>query len=74
MTRFLTAAALSLALLGTSAAFAETPHEWNEEHEGGAYRAYLKEHHKKVHEWNKASKREQRDYWKWREAHQGEYH
>jgi hypothetical protein len=74
MTRFLTATVLSIALLAPSLARADGPREWNEEHEGAAYRSYLNEHHRKSHDWNKASKSEQRNYWKWRDAHQGEYH
>jgi hypothetical protein len=34
-----------------------------------AWHDYLKEKRKKDHEWAKASKREQTDYWKWRDAH-----
>ena len=43
-------------------------HEWN----GGedqAYRRYLQEHRKKYHEFTKASKKEQNDYWNWRHSH-----
>jgi len=43
-------------------------HEWNDS-ENGAWHQYLKEHHKKDHDWEKASKREQRAYWKWRDQH-----
>jgi hypothetical protein len=39
-----------------------------------AWHDYLKEHHKKDHEWARASKREQADYWKWRESHRDEHH
>lgn len=34
-----------------------------------AWHEYLKEKHKKDHDWAKATKREQSDYWKWRDAH-----
>lgn len=34
-----------------------------------AWHDYRKEQHKKDKEWSKASKREQADYWKWRDAH-----
>ncbi len=34
-----------------------------------AWHDYLKEKRKKDHEWTKANKREQKDYWKWRDAH-----
>jgi ribulose kinase len=43
-------------------------HEWNER-EDRAYRRYLEEHHKKYHEFERASKKEQQDYWKWRHNH-----
>jgi type III secretory pathway component EscR len=43
-------------------------HEWNNS-EDAAWRQYLKEHHKKYHDWAKAKKKEQEDYWKWRDQH-----
>lgn len=43
-------------------------HQWTE-HEDQYWHQYLKEHHKKEHDWAHASKREQKDYWKWRDAH-----
>lgn len=43
-------------------------HEWNEQ-EDQAYRRYLTEHHKKYHDFAKANKKEQSDYWKWRHEH-----
>jgi hypothetical protein len=43
-------------------------HLWNE-HEDPYWHQYLKEHHKKDKDWARANKREQRDYWKWRDAH-----
>jgi hypothetical protein len=43
-------------------------HEWNAS-EDQAYRQYLQEHHKKYHDFTKAGKNEQNDYWKWRHAH-----
>jgi len=43
-------------------------HEWNDS-ENQTWHQYLKERHKKDHEWGKASKREQADYWKWRDQH-----
>jgi hypothetical protein len=43
-------------------------HEWNS-NEDQAYKRYLAEHHKKTHEFAKAPKREQSDYWNWRHAH-----
>jgi len=44
-------------------------HEWNDS-ENGAWHQYLREHHKRDRDWSRASKREQRNYWKWREQHQ----
>ena len=46
----------------------EHKHEWNDQ-EKEHWHQYLNEHHKKDHEWDKASKREQKGYWKWRDAH-----
>jgi hypothetical protein len=43
-------------------------HQWND-NENQYWHQYLKEHHKKDHDWGKASKSEQRAYWKWRESH-----
>ncbi|MBZ5726421.1 MAG: hypothetical protein LAP87_15650 [Acidobacteriia bacterium] len=44
-------------------------HEWNER-EGRAYRHWLtEERHHKFHEWSKASRREQSEYWRWRHDH-----
>jgi hypothetical protein len=44
-------------------------HEWNDA-ESRAYRHWLtEERHRPYHDWNKASKREQRDYWRWRHEH-----
>jgi hypothetical protein len=43
-------------------------HQWSDQ-EDPHWRAYLKERHRNYHDWQKASKREQRDYWKWRDAH-----
>ena len=34
-----------------------------------AWHDYLKQKNRKDHDWAKASKREQKDYWKWRDAH-----
>jgi len=44
------------------------PHQWNDG-ENTAWRQYLKEHHKKDHDWEKANKKEQAAYWKWRDQH-----
>ncbi len=43
-------------------------HEWNAD-EDQAYHRYLKENHKKDHDWSKASKKEQAEYWNWRHQH-----
>ena len=43
-------------------------HEWSDS-ESATWHQYLKEHHRKDHEWSKATKREQRAYWKWRDQH-----
>lgn len=43
-------------------------HEWNER-EDKAYRQYLKEQRKRDHEFEKATRKEQRGYWKWRHTH-----
>ena len=40
-------------------------HEWNAD-EDRAYRRYLQEHRKKYHDFQKAKKNEQNDYWNWR--------
>ena len=58
------------ALLLTSAAGlnAEDRHQWNDG-ENTAWHQYLKDNHKKEHAWGKAKKKEQEDYWKWREQH-----
>lgn len=67
MSRFLGVAALSICLLAPMASMAQE-HQWNDR-EDAHWHEYLKEHHKKDHDWAKANKREQRDYWKWRDAH-----
>ena len=43
-------------------------HNWDD-HENQQWEAYLSENHKKHHEFKKASKKEQSDYWNWRHAH-----
>lgn len=80
MSRFLGAAVLGISLMMPVAivhaqdhdrdhdTMQAKTHEWNE-HEDQAWHSYLKERHKKDHDWAKASKREQKDYWKWRDAH-----
>lgn len=43
-------------------------HDWND-HEQEAYKRYLKEQKRRDRDWAKASKKEQREYWKWRHNH-----
>jgi hypothetical protein len=43
-------------------------HKWDEG-ENQYWHQYLKERHVKDHEWAKSKKKEQADYWKWRDAH-----
>jgi len=43
-------------------------HVWNAK-EDAAYRHYLQEKKIAYHDWSKASRREQRDYWAWRHQH-----
>ena len=43
-------------------------HTWDDR-ENKAWGVYLSENHKKTHEFSKASKKEQADYWNWRHAH-----
>lgn len=72
MRRYLTALVLGFSLLAPSVIMAQEhdrpKHEWNDQ-ENDHWRQYLKENHKKDHDWAKASKREQKAYWKWRDAH-----
>jgi hypothetical protein len=76
--RILSAFALSVALVtpvvvqahpnGGTAMFDDKQREFTPDDEK-AWHDYLKERHKKDHDWAKANKREQQDYWKWRDAH-----
>lgn len=43
-------------------------HNWDD-NENRAWGQYITENHKKSHEFSKANKKEQRDYWNWRHAH-----
>ncbi len=47
-------------------------HHWSES-ENSYWRQYLKEHHKKDHDWEKAKKSEQEAYWKWRDEHRDKH-
>ena len=38
-----------------------------------AFHQWLKDQHKKDHDWSKASKREQQKFWKWRDAQQNQH-
>lgn len=78
MSRFVAVAVLGACLMGSAAVVRAQDrdagqtrmerHHWTDQ-EDAHWRDYQKEHHKKYRDWNKASKREQRDYWKWRDAH-----
>lgn len=70
MSRLLCTLFLGISLLAPVAVWAQDHdhHVWTAS-EDPAWRQYLKEHHKKYHDWAKAKKREQEDYWKWRDAH-----
>lgn len=43
-------------------------HAWNN-NEDQAYRKYLQEQHRDYRDFNRANKRDQDNYWKWRHAH-----
>jgi hypothetical protein len=43
-------------------------HQWDD-HERNAWGRFLAEKHRKEHEFAKAGRREQSDYWKWRHSH-----
>ena len=80
MSRFFATALFSVSLMApATAVYAQdhdrdhSRHEWTA-NEDPYWHQYLKEHHKKDHDWAKAKKREQEDYWKWREAHHDEQH
>jgi hypothetical protein len=68
MLRYLGALVLGVSLLAPVTVYAQdrdhAMHQWND-NESQYWHQYLKEHH----DWAKASKSEQRAYWKWRDAH-----
>jgi hypothetical protein len=78
MFKFLGSACLGISLLFPAAALyaqghpdhghMQNSHQWNDS-ENGMWHQYLKDHHKKDHDWSKANKREQSAYWKWRDQH-----
>jgi hypothetical protein len=43
-------------------------HHWDD-HENAAWHRYLTEKHVQEHEWAKANRKEQADYWNWRHNH-----
>jgi hypothetical protein len=47
-------------------------HTWNDG-EGRAYRVWLGERHYEYREFNKLSRDQQREYWRWRHEHPGRY-
>ena len=57
-----------LAPVGVMYAQDHPKHEWSQS-EDPAWRQYLAEHHKKYHDYAKATKKEQENYWKWRDKH-----
>jgi hypothetical protein len=44
-------------------------HNWDD-NENRAWGQYLSDNHKKAHEYKKAPKKEQSQYWNWRHTHQ----
>jgi hypothetical protein len=84
MRRYVSAFILSLALGGPVAAVAaeDQPHryydrdykqyhDWND-HEERAYRHWLQERHKAYRSFDRSSRSEQRNYWRWRHSHPGD--
>jgi hypothetical protein len=43
-------------------------HVWDD-HENAAWVRFQQEKHWKEHEWSKANKKEQEQYWEWRHSH-----
>jgi hypothetical protein len=43
-------------------------HNWDD-HENQQWGVFLSENHRKSHEFSKAKKREQSEYWNWRHSH-----
>jgi hypothetical protein len=75
MLRYLAVFVLAVSLLASNAVVTAQDHDQDHQmHQWSAqedphWHEYLKAHHKKDHEWNAATKREQAAYWKWRDAH-----
>ncbi len=82
MKRFIGALLLSASLLTPVIGYAEVHryydrdrhdwHEWND-HENRAYRHWLMEerHEARYREYGRLSAERQREYWRWRHAHEG---
>lgn len=71
MKKLLSSLALGVCLfapIGALYAQDHPSHQWND-NENTSWHQYLKERHRKDHEWSKATKKEQSDYWKWRDQH-----
>ena len=72
MKKILSSFILGLGLLTPVATLSAQDHpmkqEWKDS-ENESWHRYLKARHIKDHEWNHASKREQANYWKWRDSH-----
>ncbi len=49
-------------------AYRQNRHVWND-NEDRYYRQYLQERNRQYREWNRASRRQQRNYWRWRDRH-----
>ncbi|HEX4748291.1 MAG TPA: hypothetical protein VH302_02010 [Bryobacteraceae bacterium] len=47
-------------------------HEWND-NESAAWNRYREEHHVKQSEFDRASKKQQQDYWNWRHEHSDQH-
>jgi hypothetical protein len=43
-------------------------HKWDDR-EGDAWKRFIVENHRKDHEFAKANKKEQQEYWNWRHSH-----
>jgi hypothetical protein len=75
MHKILGIAVLGLGLLAPTAATLhaqdhhdQVKHEWNDG-ENETWHRFLKERHRKDHDWDHANKKERADYWKWRDQH-----
>ncbi len=75
MKRTISTILLSAFLLSPVSLFGDdhNQHVWNDQ-ESTYWHQYLREHHKKDKDWQKASERDKRNYWKWRDAHRDDHH